>query len=69
MQSTTLNVPEIHCGHCKESIESAVGEVVGVDGVEVLVEKRSVNIDYDGQDDTHAAIVAAIEGQGYQVES
>lgn len=69
MQSSTLSVPEIHCGHCKESIESAVGEVVGVDGVEVLVESRTVNVDYDGQDGTHAAIVAAIEGQGYQVEA
>ena len=25
MTETTLSVPEIHCGHCKMSIEEAVG--------------------------------------------
>ena len=68
MQST-LNVPNISCGHCKESIEGAVSMVDGVDQVEVAIPDRSVDVAYDGKEITFNRIVAAIEGQGYEVVS
>ena len=67
MTSRILDVPDISCGHCKMSIEGAVGELDGVDTVEVVIDARTVSIDFDGSDDTFGSIVAAIEEQGYEV--
>lgn len=67
MIDVELSVPEIHCDHCKASIESAVGEVPGVGKVDVAVGERSVSVNYDGEDGTYTGIVEAIEDQGYRV--
>lgn len=66
MTTTTLSVPEIHCGHCKSAIEGAVGPLEGVRVVEVDVETAQVRVDHD---DTLAlrTVVDAIEDQGYDV--
>jgi copper chaperone len=66
MTETTLTVPEIHCGHCKASIESAVRELTGVSRAEVDVETTTVAIAFDDPA-TLDQIVDAIEGQGYEV--
>ena len=67
MTNRTVSVPEIHCGHCKMSIEAAVGEVPGVERAEVDIDASTVDLDYDGSDTTFAAVVAAIEDVGYEV--
>ena len=67
MTTRTLSVPDISCGHCKSSIEGAVGPLDGVELVEVAIDERTVAVDFDGSDDTYSAIVDAIEGQGYEV--
>ena len=67
MSTRTLSVPEISCGHCKSSIEGAVSPLDGVDRVEVHIEERTVDLDYDGTATTFDAIVTAIEEQGYDV--
>ncbi len=69
MTNQTLSVPEIHCGHCKMSIEEAVGGVPGVERAEVDVDASTVALDYDGSDETFTAIVTAIEDVGYEVPS
>ena len=66
MTQITLSVPDISCDHCKTSIEGAVGEVAGVDTVEVAIDSRTVDVSFDDPADM-AAVVAAIEGQGYEV--
>ena len=66
MTSITLSVPEISCDHCKNSIEGAVGELAGVDKVEVMIDARTVDVSFDSPTDVDA-VVAAIEGQGYEV--
>ncbi len=67
MSTTTLNVPEISCGHCKSAIEGAVSPLDGVDRVEVIIEAKTVEFDYDGTDRTLTSIVRAIEDVGYAV--
>ena len=66
MASTTLSVPEIHCGHCKSAIEGAVGPLDGVRTVEVDVDSRSVRVEHDDAV-TVRALVGVIEDQGYDV--
>lgn len=66
MASTTLSVPEIHCGHCKQAIEGAVGPLDGVRTVEVDVDARSVRVEHDDAVAVRA-LVDAIEDQGYDV--
>lgn len=63
----TLSVPDIHCGHCKSSIEGALSGLEGVARAEVAIDARTVDVTYDGSDETREAIVAAIEEQGYAV--
>lgn len=65
MSERVISVPEIHCDHCKMSIEGAVGAVEGVRDVRVDVEERTVSVRFDGP--AEDAIVEAIEGQGYEV--
>jgi copper chaperone len=67
MTTETLSVPDIHCGHCKSSIEGAVGALDGIDSVDVDVDAASVAVAYSTDAVAHDDIVAAIEGQGYEV--
>lgn len=66
MTQIKLAVPDISCDHCKMSIEGAVGDLSGVSDVEVSVADRTVDIVFD-EPMTEAAIVTAIEEQGYEV--
>ncbi len=60
MADLTLSVPTISCGHCKATIEKAVGEVPGVRRVSVDVARREVDVDFKGEPDA-APVVAAVE--------
>lgn len=64
---TTLSVPEIHCNHCKMSLEGAVGALEGVASVEVSVPDATVAVAYDDEVVDLGAIKGAIEEQGYAV--
>ena len=67
MTNRILSVPEIHCDHCKMSIEGALATLPGVERAEVDIEASTVDLDYDGDETTYAAIVEAIEDVGYAV--
>ncbi len=67
MTSTTFSVPDVSCGHCKASIEGAVAELAGVTRVEVNIEPKTVDVDFDEDTVPAQAIVDAIEEQGYTV--
>ena len=68
MTQITLSVPDISCGHCKSSIEGAVAPMEGVDSATVSIENRTVDIEFDPAQVDLAAIMSAIDGQGYEVE-
>ncbi|MDX1447485.1 MAG: copper ion binding protein [Acidimicrobiia bacterium] len=67
MTNTTLDVPTISCGHCKSSIEGAVSGLSGVNKVEVGIESKRVEIDFDESAVNLDTIVETIEAQGYDV--
>ena len=66
MTETTISVPEIHCDHCKMSLEGALGKVAGVKKASVDVPNATISVAYDAPA-TVDDLVAAIEGQGYEV--
>lgn len=67
MQQVTLQAPEIHCDHCKMSIESAVSALEGVSSVEVAIADATVDVAFDEGTIDLDAIKHAIEEQGYAV--
>lgn len=67
MTEKQISVPEIHCDHCKESIEGAVRALPGVETVNVDVDARSVLVRFEESVTTEETIKAAIEGQGFEV--
>ncbi|VAV99142.1 Copper(I) chaperone CopZ, partial [hydrothermal vent metagenome] len=64
MTQITLSVPDISCGHCKSSIEGAVGPMDGVTKAEVSISDRTVDVEYDPETVELDAIVTAIDDQG-----
>jgi copper chaperone len=67
MVTETLSVPEIHCDHCKSSIEGALGSIGGVEGASVDITARTVTVIYDDASVDRGDLVEAIEQQGYEV--
>jgi len=63
---TTISVPDIHCDHCKMSLEGALGKVAGVKKASVDVPNATISVAFDSPA-TMDELVAAIEGQGYEV--
>lgn len=67
MTQITLQVPEVHCGHCKTSLEGAVGALRGVENVEVTVAAATLDVTFDDSAVELDAIKQTIEEQGYAV--
>jgi copper chaperone len=67
MVTERIVVPEIHCDHCKSSLEGALGPIGGVADASVDVEAKTVTVTYDTALVDRSALVKAIEDQGYEV--
>lgn len=67
MQSVTLNVQGMSCGHCVNSVEGAVGKLGASAKVDLAA--GQVAVEFDESKVTLGAIKEAIEDQGYDVVS
>ncbi|MGD6950042.1 copper ion binding protein, partial [Bacillus mobilis] len=47
METITLEVKGMSCGHCVKAIEGSVGNLEGVSAVKVDLENGKVNVEYD----------------------
>jgi copper chaperone len=56
----------MHCGGCVKSVTRAISQLAGVRKVDVSLEKNSAIVEYDVTTLAPAAIVAAIEGAGFE---
>jgi copper chaperone len=65
MQTVTLNVEGMSCGHCVNSVEGAVKNL-GASG-KVDLDSHSVTVEFDDSQVSLDAIKVAIEDQGYDV--
>jgi copper chaperone CopZ len=63
-ETVVYSVPAIHCAHCAMSIREEVGEVEGVEEVDVDLDAKVVTIRGRALDD--AALRAAIVEAGYE---
>jgi copper chaperone len=68
MQSTTLNVKGMTCGHCVKAVEGSVGELKGVDSVKVHLDEGMVDVSFDSAKVSLDKIKETIDDQGYDVE-
>ncbi len=66
MQNEILKVEGMSCGHCVAAIEKALKQV-GVNKVNVDLQNKSVQVEFDNSKITTDAIKEAIEDQGYDV--
>ena len=67
MPHLQLDVPGISCDHCKHAIEGSVGGLAGVSAVNVAIEARTVDVDFDETAVDVGIITDAIEDAGYDV--
>jgi copper chaperone len=67
MMTETISVPEIHCDHCKVSIEGALEPIAGVERATVDIPARAVTVTYDEASVGRDRLVEGIEQQGYEV--
>ncbi|MDB5085158.1 MAG: copper resistance protein CopZ [Bacilli bacterium] len=65
MQTVTLQVKGMSCGHCVNSVEGAVKKA-GATG-KVDLESNSVSVEFDASKVALDTIKQAIEDQGYDV--
>jgi len=64
MTEITYTVPDMSCGHCKQSISSELESIAGVDHVDVDLDTKRVVVRGRQLDD--AALRTAIEEAGYE---
>ncbi|MDQ6597460.1 MULTISPECIES: copper chaperone CopZ [Bacillus] len=67
MESITLNVKGMSCGHCVKAVEGSVGELQGVKKVQVHLDKGTVDIEFDQNVVTVSKLKETIDDQGYDV--
>ena len=65
MIKKTFQVLDMHCSNCAMRIESIEDELPGVRRVAASYQKGQVVVEYDEQQVTAEAIIAAVKKQGY----
>jgi copper chaperone len=68
MQTVTLKVQGMSCGHCVKAIEGSVGQLEGVKQVNVKLDEAVVEVAFTESEVSLDKIKEAIEDQGYEVE-
>jgi len=67
VRTEAISVPEISCVACKTAIEGTLNPLEGVRKAVVHIPTRVVVVEFDEAAIERAALVAAIEDQGYAV--
>ena len=62
-----FKVPEISCGHCKETIENTLSTVSQISETNVDIESKSVNVNLSEELDIKV-LADLLDEQGYTVE-
>lgn len=65
MQSTTLKIDGMTCGHCVSAVTAALQKVPGVVSAEVSLDKGQAVVKGDAD---AAVLIRAVEEEGYAAE-
>jgi copper chaperone len=65
--STTINVKGMSCGHCVNTIETALKELQGIESVNVDLGGNKVSVSFDEQAVGLDKVKETIEEVGYDV--
>ncbi|MHC5225356.1 heavy-metal-associated domain-containing protein [Ignatzschineria sp. LJL83] len=65
MPTITLNIPEISCGHCTSSIESALKELSGIQSVTTSIENKTAIVEFAEDQISLETIIEAIDDIGF----
>ncbi|CAN7635086.1 copper chaperone CopZ [Peribacillus frigoritolerans] len=68
MKNVTLNVQGMSCGHCVNSIEGSVGQLEGINEVNVKLNDAQVEVTFNESQVSLDIIKETIEDQGYEVK-
>lgn len=67
MPTHRLSVPDMSCGHCVTTVESALEAIQGVDEAKASLETKEVNVQSE-EGVTRDDLMAAIRQAGYTPE-
>lgn len=67
MEQVTLMAPDISCGHCVATVQSAVGGIEGVESVKADEATKYVTVVYDPNRVELQQITQVMEEEGYPV--
>ena len=69
MATTTLNIQGMTCGGCVKSVTGALQREVGVETVEVVLEKGTATVSYDPAQTSPDQLVAAVDDIGFEASA
>ena len=67
-ERVTLNVPDISCGHCVNTIQTSLGQLEGVASVAASAETKQVDLAFDPNKVSLEKIEAVLDEEGYPVK-
>ncbi|MCC9115549.1 copper chaperone CopZ [Staphylococcus capitis] len=68
MTQEIIQVEGMSCQHCKNSVESALSNLNGVQSAEVNLEENNVRVEFDDSKVNITQVKDAIEDQGYDAK-
>jgi copper chaperone len=68
MKNTILNVQGMSCGHCVKAIEGSLGQLEGINKVNVKLSEAQVEVSFNESQVSLEKMKETIEDQGYEVE-
>lgn len=68
MQTKTVSVPNISCGHCKMRIEKTLNGLEGISSAQAEVSTKAVVVEWDESKLQWEDIQASLEKLGYPPE-
>jgi copper chaperone len=68
MASTVITVTGMTCSHCVNAVQTEIGKIPGVSGVDVDLDKGSVTVTAEPLPDARALRLAVVEA-GYELAS
>jgi len=68
MTQEIIQVVGMSCQHCKDSVESALANLNGVQSAEVNLEENNVRVEFDDSKVNITQMKDAIEDQGYDTK-